>query len=313
MPLAKGKSEATKSSNIREMILAGHPRDQAVAAAMRIARQTHAEGGKAQQYVYHATNQERLRDIEDDGRLKTHKPHEFTDQSVWPDGKTEKRAYFAHSPDIAKSFAPEEGKMAMIRVPRTEKIKREGTGDYYSREPIHTKEMEYLHDNGDWVPFRPHKAEGGFLKTPHVHTPRLHTGPIHSAVAGRTDHLPMGVASGSYVIPADIISAMGQGNTMAGFKIAKNIFAQPNRTAGTPYGEHGLPYGVPSPHKASGGPATEVPIVAAGGEHVVSPEEVAAIGHGSLDDGHIILDHFVKQMRAETVQTLKKLPAPRKN
>lgn len=35
MPLKKGKSKATVSSNIREMMHAGHPQDQAVAAAMR--------------------------------------------------------------------------------------------------------------------------------------------------------------------------------------------------------------------------------------------------------------------------------------
>ena len=53
------------------------------------------------------------------------------------------------------------------------------------------------------------RASGGQVVT------KVHSGPIHSAVAGRTDHLPMHVASGSYVIPADIISAMGEGNTMS--------------------------------------------------------------------------------------------------
>ena len=47
----------------------------------------------------------------------------------------------------------------------------------------------------------------------------VHVGPIHSAVAGRTDHLPMHVPSGAYVLPADIVSAMGEGNTAAGFKV----------------------------------------------------------------------------------------------
>jgi hypothetical protein len=74
-------------------------------------------------------------------------------------------------------------------------------------------------------------------------------------VAGRTDHLPMHVASGSYVIPADIISALGEGNSMAGFKIAKDIFSVKNITKGTPYGEKGLPYSVSMPRKAGGGAA----------------------------------------------------------
>lgn len=37
MPLKVGHDAATVSANIKEMIAAGHPKDQAVAAAMRIA------------------------------------------------------------------------------------------------------------------------------------------------------------------------------------------------------------------------------------------------------------------------------------
>ena len=160
-----------------------------------------------------------------------------------------------------------------------------------------------------------------------------HAGPIHSPVAGRTDHLPMNVKSGSYVIPADIISAMGEGNTMAGFEVAKSIFEQPlygqkeieagnpydqtdapyNVAPGLPYSQGKLPYGGPEPEKASGGPTGSVPIVAAGGEYVIHPKDVTRIGEGSMDDGHKILDEFVKQMRAKTVKTLQKLPGPKKD
>lgn len=219
MPLVPGKSQKTISGNIREMIHAGHPQDQAVAAALATARKTRAEGG----------------------------------------------------PSI---FGPTPPAPPRPRRPPE--------------------------------PPPPPAFEGGT-------TEKVHAGPIHSPVAGRTDHLPMHVASGSYVIPADIISAMGEGNTMAGFKVANSIFSAPFVGAGAPYGSRGLPYGASAPHKATGGPTGTVPIVAAGGEYVISPEDVSRIGRGSLDDGHRILDEFVKQMREKTVKTLKNLPGPKKD
>lgn len=142
---------------------------------------------------------------------------------------------------------------------------------------------------------------GGSIKT--------HVGPIHSAVAGRTDHLPMHVPSGSYVIPADIISAMGEGNTMAGFRVAKDIFTMPS------YVRSGkLPYGASMPRKAAGGGMEgPVAIVAAGGEYVIHPDDVMWVGEGNIDAGHRTLDEFVKKMRAKTVQTLKSLPGPKRD
>lgn len=178
----------------------------------------------------------------------------------------------------------------------------------------------------------------GNVEAPKVHlkTPRTHTGPIHASVAGRTDHLPMHVPHKAYVLPADIVSAMGEGNTLSGFKVAaelpKSMFAVHNRTSGTPYGQSGLPYhsgsspygqsglpyGAPSPeHDSRGGAAKDsqgaVPIIAAGGEHVYTPEECALIGNGDVDHGHRVLDEFVKQMRAATVRKLDALPGPRKD
>lgn len=105
------------------------------------------------------------------------------------------------------------------------------------------------------------QAVAAALRTARAHGGKVHKGAIHSSVAGRTDHLPMHVASGSYVIPADIISAMGEGNSMAGFKIAKDIFSRHNRniTKGMPYGATGLPYGASAPHKADGGSLPQSP------------------------------------------------------
>jgi len=152
---------------------------------------------------------------------------------------------------------------------------------------------------------RKHRATGGKTKAmaPPIPAPgtviKPHVGPIHSAVAGRTDHLPMHVPSGAYVIPADIISAMGEGNTMAGFKIMNDIVKQ---------------YGGIQPRMADGGAAGQkVAIVAAGGEYVIPPEVVVRMGGGSMNAGHTELDDFVKKMRAKTVKTLRNLPGPKKN
>lgn len=127
------------------------------------------------------------------------------------------------------------------------------------------------------------RATGGAIMKTHV-------GPIHSNVAGRTDHLPIHVPSGAYVIPADIVSALGEGNTMAGFRILNDMF------------------GV---QQLGDEPATE--IVAAGGEYVIAPSSVLRIGGGDMDRGHNNLDAFIKKYRAQTVQTLKNLPGPKRD
>ncbi|CAB4145755.1 hypothetical protein UFOVP1518_23 [uncultured Caudovirales phage] len=164
------------------------------------------------------------------------------------------------------------------------------------------------------------KAVGGetMPPSPEVTTNVIHSGPIHSQVSGRTDHLPMHVASGSYVIPADIISAMGEGNTMAGFKVAQSIFSTDIPFMGGKPGEKAFQGGLPGESAmetmAEGGTAVPpVPIIAAGGEYVIHPRDVITIGGGDLDDGHKTLDDFVNKMRAKTVQTLKKLPGPKKD
>ena len=144
-------------------------------------------------------------------------------------------------------------------------------------------------------------AEGGMkLGVANPQPDKIHVGPIHSTVAGRTDHLPVHVASGSYVIPADIISAMGEGNSMAGFKVSDRIFRAPD--------------GEREPHKNPAFADTEtVPVVVAGGEYIISPQDVIHLGGGSMEDGHRMLDEFVKQYRQKTIQTLKALPGPKKD
>ncbi len=220
MPLKKGSSQNTVSSNISELIHSGRPQKQAVAIALNVARSVRPK---------HATN----------GQVKLPNVNDL--------------------PEELSSLAPQPKRLPNVNSPNVDKM--------------------------FWINEREGKKFGG-------ETIQHHVGPIHSPVAGRTDHLPMHVPSGAYVIPADIISAMGEGNTMAGFKVANQIFGE-------------------QPSGRSDGEA--VPIVAAGGEYVIHPENVANLAKGDLDHGHRILDSFVKKMRAKTVATLKALPGPKRD
>lgn len=56
-----------------------------------------------------------------------------------------------------------------------------------------------------------------------------------------------------------------------------------------------------------------VPIVAAGGEYVLSPDQVRAAGRGDADLGTKVLDEFVKRSRARNIKTLQRLPGPAKD
>lgn len=165
-------------------------------------------------------------------------------------------------------------------------------------------------------PIAPPKAEAQPIK-------KLHTGPLHSSVAGRTDHLPSNVENGSYILPADIVSGFGEGNSLAGFKVLKNMFSDAHRDYGsppygggspTPYSQGNGPYGV---HESTGGQVKSsgeyVPVAVAGGEHALGPKEVRWAGMGDLEAGHRVLDEFVLRQRKLLIKTLKKLPGPKRD
>jgi len=122
-------------------------------------------------------------------------------------------------------------------------------------------------------------------------------GPIVTPIPGRTDRLPIHVYSGSYVIPADIVSGLGEGNTLAGYESIKRMFGHHLKAK---YGLRG------SYHENR----DVVPVIVAGGEYILTPEEVEAAGDGNLDNGHAVLDAFVKSQRRKLRQKLAKLPGP---
>jgi hypothetical protein len=126
----------------------------------------------------------------------------------------------------------------------------------------------------------------------------------------------MSVPRNSYVIPADITSGLGQGNTAAGMKVLGAMFPK-SGPYGSPAAAMHRGTGIPRPPRADGGAAEggdqDVPIYAAGGEFVVHPDDVADTGGGNHKHGHASLDAWVKAERAELIKTLRNLPGPAKD
>lgn len=176
---------------------------------------------------------------------------------------------------------------------------------------------------------RRHKAGGGAAEIPRDKSSiKTYAGPLSGPTGGRTDRLNLGVENGSFVLPADFVSHMGENSTEAGFRAIKRIFAGvpydgkvgPYTNAQRPYsapeGEYDKskdPYDMASGGNTNGkGKNEHVPVVVASGEYILHPEEVKWAGDGDLETGHKVLDKWVMETRKEHIKTLKKLAPPKK-
>ena len=108
-------------------------------------------------------------------------------------------------------------------------------------------------------------------------------GAIRGADGGRMDTVKVNVPEGAYVIPADVVSAIGEGNSEAGMKALSEMF----------------------PAKSTKRAA--IPVAVSHGEFIVTPENVNRL-HGGSD----ALDAFVLHTRKMYARKLTKLPRPRK-
>lgn len=156
------------------------------------------------------------------------------------------------------------------------------------------------------------------------------TGFLHSSVPGRTDLIHTQPPVGSFVVPADVVSGIGEGNSLAGAAILQKAFA---------VGPYGVPLpparrggvGIPKPPPVFSGsymaPAAKrggrqrkgeehvgkpTPILAAGGEFIVPVDAVRQLGGGDLTKGHDALDAWVVAKRKEIADEMKRLPGPKR-
>lgn len=188
-----------------------------------------------------------------------------------------------------------------------------------SKKPMPSSDEIDHYASGGFNPFNPEKAMSIALSRDAAGGS---SGLIHGTTGGRTDNRDMTVPQGAYIVPADIVSGMGQGNTIAGGAVLGKLMNRGPYNMNIPRAMKGSRTGPRHSSKSfnsttsfsfadGGGTGEGTPIVAAAGEYVIHPDDVRRLGGGDLDTGHDILDAFVKHMRDKTIKTLRKLPGPK--
>lgn len=129
------------------------------------------------------------------------------------------------------------------------------------------------------------------------------SGPLEGITGGRSDRIEVPVMSGAHIIPADIVSAIGEGNSARGHDLLSKTFAKSIETR--------------KPLKPKGGKSAKmkdggtVGIRVSDGEFIVSPEDVAKVGNGDTELGHELLNQFIVDARQRTIAALRKIGNPK--
>lgn len=157
------------------------------------------------------------------------------------------------------------------------------------------------------------------------------SGFLHGSTPGRADSVNTTAPGGAYVLPADVVSGLGEGNSLAGARVADAMFSTGPHGIPLPRGGKGM--GIPRPPPAfreaaaqggairlfKGGVADGQKVMLSDGEYVVSPAFCEALGtiKGKNESpgvrrkrGHRMLDAWVVDKRAEIIKTMKTLPGP---
>lgn len=317
MPLKPGKDNV--SFNIREMRSAGYPQPQAVAAAMRMARKSYALGGATDMVDAPmpqgapAPDYSMINPPQPDQPMSPPPQAQMGGMAPPPLAPMPMPMAPPPAPPPAPTPQPEATPLQLVSkamdllAKNTDKI----LGAFMPKPSKPAALMAPMPDEGF--------AKGGDVRPPWYQISEsrnlMRQGALHSPVPGRTDALPVTAGKGAYVVPADVVSGLGQGNTMAGTKTLEAMFKTgPYGTTMPKMRRPALPTGSRRNRGFAEGGGIEEPgvdIMAAGGEFIVPPESVAEIGGGDIQHGHDILDAFVQKVRVDTIATMQQLPGPK--
>lgn len=157
------------------------------------------------------------------------------------------------------------------------------------------------------------------------------SGFLHGSSPGRADSVLTTAPGGAYVLPSEVLSGLGEGNSLAGARIADAMFSSGPHGIGLPRGGRGM--GPPRPPPAfreqasdggpiklfkggAGGAKNGTDVALSHGEFVISPEWCEAFGRGkdktmapdvARKRAHRVLDKWVVHWLKEHAKTLVKL------
>lgn len=358
MPLVKSGSRAGITANIREMIASGHPRSQAVAAALSVADRysKRAAGGRAAGGSSPPPQTQALTtaapNVNASGFAPVPQPGAFnldlstgaltasSQQNLQNLAQRGLTIAGAQPPASAATAAPAASLLGTPGVPLTpEQQAAQLTANFG---PSFANANPVGGGGGSGGNARGGRlAAGGPTPSEMASTFGREAGEMGAThpgglvgglTAGRADKVPMSVAAGSHVIPADVMSGLGDGNSLAGahaMDLAMNSGPGGIKLPRGPHRGMGMPAARTAPPRtafAKGGPVYQghtlrlasggVPTGGGGvrcllsdGEYLLKPDEVRRIEHNGKK-GHDAIDNWIVERRAENVKKQRSLPKP---
>ena len=117
-------------------------------------------------------------------------------------------------------------------------------------------------------------------------------GLLTGSTPGRADKINTSVRDNTFIIPAHVVSALGQGSTMAGAAALDKMFPKSKKQGD------------------SGKKGDHVPVALSDGEYRVPPEHVLTVGKGDMARGHRLLKMACEHITNKAAEQLKHMPKP---